>query len=346
MFNIHLKKAVFFLISILFFLCSLIILNAPSDASEGFYSIQTGTYGYNQKALDFAKKQFEMLSGKLSENEREGLRIEEGSKYYIVRLGRFGSMVEADKALENVKAMASDAFILKVTDFESVKILKSYDDKNQKRIESSASAKISPESDQGAKGLIVPKSKNNKKEAAADKKEAVIEPSPENLQANGNTENPLNKLIEDVSVRFDNKDYKKASELLKKGLEKWPDDPNLHAWYGATLLDSGSPETAYEEYRKAAELMPDVPDFHAGMGHSLLDSYIDRAKNSVTAFRKALEIDPDNVSALEGLGIVYVGMGKKFLATEIYEHLKGIDKNAAARLNEFIMWGIEWGEVK
>lgn len=343
MLNIHLKKGAFILINILLFLFLLILPRNSSAASEVFYSIQTGTY--SNKALAFAKKQFEVLSGKLSESEKEGLRIEEGSKYYIVRLGRFNNAVEAEKVLQNVKAIASDAFILKITDLESAKILQSYGDKDQKHIRSNAAAKLRPEPDEEAKDIIATDSKKNS-EAAVDNKEALTEAPPGNLPADGNTENPLDKLIEDVSVQFNNKDYKKASELLKKGLEKWPDDPDLHAWYGATLLDSGSPDKAYKEYRKAAELMPDVPDFHAGMGHSLLDSYIDRAKNSVTAFKRALEIDPDNVSALEGLGIVYVSMGNKLLAAEIYQHLREVDKEAATRLNEFIIWGLDWGEMK
>lgn len=344
MFNIYIKKATFFLINILLFMFSLILLNNTSDASEVIYSIQTGTYSH--KAFSFAEKQFEVLSGKLSENEKKDLRIEEGTKYYIVRLGSFSNITEAEKVLKNVKAIASDAFILKMTDFESVKIFKSYSDKDQKQIESNVSEKLSAEADEGAKGIIAPNRKNKKDGSADNNKESGVDETPNNLPAAGKIEDPRKKLLDDVSVQFNNKDYKKASELLKKGLRKWPNDPDLHAWYGATLLDSGSPEKAYKEYRKAAELMPDVPDFHAGMGHSQLDSYIDRAKNSVTNFKKALEIDPDNVSALEGLGIVYVSMGKKFLAAEIYEHLREIDNEAAERLNEFILWGLDWGEMK
>ncbi|OGW25512.1 MAG: hypothetical protein A2X59_04960 [Nitrospirae bacterium GWC2_42_7] len=344
MFKTYIKKAAFFLINILLFIFSLILPGSPSDASEGFYSIQTGTYSL--KALSFAEKHFEVLSEKLTEDEKNGLRIEEGSKYYIVRFGKFNNAVEAEKVLKKVKAIASDAFMLKVTDVEGVKILKSYDDKDQQQAKSNLPEKFATKLDGGANKIISPNSTSNNNEVADDNMEPGVDDTLEDLQADEDPDDPRNKLLEDVSIQFDNKDYKKASELLKKGLEKWPNDPDLHAWYGATLLDSGSPEKAYREYRKAAELMPDVPDFHAGMGHSLLDSYIDRAKNSVTAFKKALEIDPDNVSALEGLGIVYVSMGKKFLAAEIYQHLKEIDSEAAERLNEFIIWGLEWGEMK
>ena len=118
-------------------------------------------------------------------------------------------------------------------------------------------------------------------------------------------------LLKDVSSQYGKENYGKAAELLRKGIEKWPDNPDLYSWYGATLINMHYPETALQQYKKAVEISPDVPDYHAGVGISLVNIYMDRAKESIDAFKKAIELDPDNVSGLEGLGFVYASIGKK-----------------------------------
>jgi tetratricopeptide (TPR) repeat protein len=152
----------------------------------------------------------------------------------------------------------------------------------------------------------------------------------------------IDSLFNDVSSQYYNQQYGKAAEILREGISKYPDNADLYAWYGATLLNMNIPDKAYEQYRKAAELSPDVADFHAGEGLSLLNGYMDRVKGSIEAFKKALAIDPHNVGALEGLGFVYTSIGKKDLATEIYYRLAPLDRNAATRLSDAINNGINW----
>ncbi|MEW6110161.1 MAG: tetratricopeptide repeat protein [Nitrospirota bacterium] len=319
------KKNICRLFTILLFILSLFGGNA-SPASGGFYTIQAGAYSLN--TLHYAGDRFNALSRALNEYERDYLRIEQSDKYFIVRLGRFDEIAGAGKVLETVKTMVSDAFILEETAFENSKVLIFYD---EKKIDINDGGKPSEISISG------------EKEKPSEKEFSDTEPAKNDP---GYKEDPVARLLDDVSVHYYNQDYGKASELLKKGLAEWPDDPDLHAWYGATLLDTGFPDKAYEEYRKAAELFPAAPEFHAGIGHSLLSIYIEKAKNSVDAFKKALEIDPNNVSALEGLGIVYVSIDRKHLATEIYKRLVKIDPEAAARLNQFIVWGLDWGKIE
>jgi tetratricopeptide (TPR) repeat protein len=130
--------------------------------------------------------------------------------------------------------------------------------------------------------------------------------------------------------------------MLREGIAKWPDNADLYAWYGATLLNMKNPENALEQYRKAVKMSPHMPDYHAGVGVSLLNIYMDRAKESIDAFKKALEIDPNNVSAIEGLGFVYASIGKKELAMEMYNRLIPIDQAASNRLYQAIIQGINW----
>ncbi len=300
------------------------LLSRTSNSSEGFFTIQTGTYSLY--ALEYAGKQFNFLSSKLNENDRIYLRIEEGEKYYIVRLGMFERFTSAVKVLDTVKSLVPDAFILRETDFEDVKVLISYEnhiyenpDKTSLSETPVAEKKQVPVEDVAVNNVPL-------------KPEQIIQ------------EESINNLIDEVAEYYYKQQYGKATKLVRKGLAEWPENPDLHAWYGATLLDMGFPEKAHKEYSKAVKLLPDVPEFHAGVGYSLLDIYIDRAKQSVKAFKKALEIDPYNVSALEGLGIIYVSIDKKHLATEIYDRLKDIDQDAAERLNEYITWGLDWGD--
>ncbi len=154
----------------------------------------------------------------------------------------------------------------------------------------------------------------------------------------------LERLIRDVDSLIEDEQYGKAAQLLRKGLSEWSSNPELYARYGEVLLYLGYPDKAYKQYRKAIELSPDVPEFHTGLGYSLLNSHINKAKESIEAFKRALEISPDDTSALEGLGIVYVSINRTDLALQIYNRLKELDREAAARLYDVIVTGIDWGK--
>jgi tetratricopeptide (TPR) repeat protein len=400
-----------FVIAILLFLPF-----GEASASDSFFSVQAGTYSLSK--IKFAGKQFDFLAENLKEEDRAYLRIEEGTKYYIVRTGRIKDGSEATALRERVKEFVPDAIIVTQENFRDIKIVRLYKKTEPKskpetvlteyytlqignfiiqepakekfeslkktlmekqlkylRIEKIGTdysvrlgkfenfslardfqksvgetvadaiilkAFIKDEQIIEAYGynaedtMVVTKSKDASQDEFAENNEEVY-----NTSVNPE---PVDNLITEISTYYDTDDFGKASELLRKGLAKWPDNPDLHAWYGATLLNMEFPEKAYEEYQKAVELSPDVPDFHAGIGYSLLDIYMDKARNSIAAFRKALEIDPDNVSALEGLGIVYVSIDQKDLATDVYNQLKDIDSEAADRLHQIIDSGLQWDE--
>ncbi len=151
----------------------------------------------------------------------------------------------------------------------------------------------------------------------------------------------LQRKMEEISSLYYNGDYGRAASLIRDALKRWPDNSDLHAWYGATLLNMNYPVKAYREYKKAIDISPDVPDYHAGAGFSLLNVSTKRLEQSVRAFKKALEIDPENAVALEGLGSVYVSINRTDRAMEIYEKLRGIDIEAANRLYNLIKSGVK-----
>jgi tetratricopeptide (TPR) repeat protein len=323
----------FFIVAIV--LCCILTINSIAVASVQFYTIQMGTYSLN--TLKKAKEHFTFLSEQLKEQEKEYLRIEKGSKYYIIRLGQFTTLKEAKNIIHAVTSLVSDAFILKETDFENSELVMMYSrDEKQPALlpmEPSASKKEKIIS----YATPVPAIEPAVSEKAPSPQAAPSPPVPTKQEM-------VNLLIDRIAGLYDNQEYEKAAEVVREGLKRWPDEPDLLAWYGATLLDSGFPDEAYQQYRKATELLPEEPDLHAGLGHSLLDMHVDKALKSIASFKQALEIDPNNVSALEGLGIAYVSIDKKTLAKEIHDRLEKLDQNAATRLNEFITFGIDWGE--
>jgi tetratricopeptide (TPR) repeat protein len=381
-------------------------------ASDRFYSVQAGTYALS--AVKFAGKHFDVLSKKLTKDDRNYLRIEKGTKYYIVRIGRFKDGTRAVALRDRVKEFVPDAFIVSQENFKEIKIVRLYKQTDQvpvleeyytlqmgnfitqepakekfeslkktlmeKQLKYLRIEKIGTDyslrlgkfenfsrardfqksvGDAVSDAIILKAfikdeqlievygSDASDTLVVSDRKQVSLDEIAESNQEVHDTSvnpEPIDNLITEISSYYDEDDYGKAAELLRKGLAKWPDNPDLHAWYGATLLNMEFPEKAYEQYQKAVELSPDVPDFHAGLGYSLLDIYMDKARNSIAAFRKALEIDPENVNALEGLGIVYVSIDQADLATDVYYQLKEIDGEAADRLYQIIETGLEWDE--
>ncbi|GBD99083.1 sporulation related domain protein [bacterium BMS3Abin07] len=280
---------------------------------EEYYTLQLGTF------LRFVQAQQEVDSTarNLKEKDIRDLRIERVDRYYSVRLGKFESYTSAKEFRGHIGKPVLESVILKacMKDEHTVSIY----------AKSSVSQSRVAEGNPASQGRVHGKDKLPLKDTGINNKK-------------------VETLLDEVSSYYDNDEYGKAAGALRKGLARYPGNPDLHAWYGATLLNLEFPDKAYEEYKKAIRIAPDVPDYHAGLGYSLLDIHMEKIRKSVDAFTKALEIDPDNVAALEGLGIAYVSMDKKDLANEIYDRLRVLDIEAAERLNKIIKWGLDWGE--
>lgn len=285
----------------------------PEPELEEYYTLQIDNF----LNVEQAKEKFNAVAKTIHEDKLKYLRIEKAGEYYSVRIGKYENYGLARDFQSGMGEELIGAIILKAF-VKDEQIIDRYGEEE-------------------TSDVIVVEGKKESVEDLFQEREFVqgnVSVNPE----------PVDAIINEVSTYFDNDDLGKAAELLRKGLARWPDNPDLHAWYGATLLNMRFPEKAYEQYRKAIEMSPDVPDYHAGLGFSLLDIYMDKARNSIEAFKKALDIDPDNVDALEGLGIVYVSINKKDLATEIYLQLRELDNDAALRLHQIISHGLDWEE--
>ena len=157
---------------------------------------------------------------------------------------------------------------------------------------------------------------------------------PPRIETDGRAES-VKELIAGISDFVDKEDYEGAIGMIKTGLERWPDSPDLYGWYGSSLLKMNLPDKALKHFRKAAELAPEEPDYHNGVGYALL--YMSRANESVDEFNRAINLAPGHIDALAGLGLAYVNLNQKELALGVYSRLKDIDRDAANTLFEIIM---------
>ncbi len=192
------------------------------------------------------------------------------------------------------------------------------------------------------KGLIIQAKYGPKGVVLSYKDTETIEENEDTSQRANQKE--VEQIIATVESKLDDEDFGRAATLLRDAVKRWPENPELHALYGETLLNMGFATNAYREYKKAVELSPDVSEYHSGLGYSLLNIHMERAQQAIDAFKKALEIDPENVDALEGLGTVYVSIDRRDLAEEVYQRLKEIDPVSAKRLRDIIDSGLEIGQ--
>ncbi len=85
-------------------------LTSLSDASDLFYSIQVGSFLRHE----LAQRQFDRIRETLPEDDLDHLRIEQYHTYHIVRIGRFAQKPAAEALLNKVRALAPEAYIVKV----------------------------------------------------------------------------------------------------------------------------------------------------------------------------------------------------------------------------------------
>jgi Arc/MetJ-type ribon-helix-helix transcriptional regulator len=245
------------------------------------------------------------LGGSLGADDLAALNIEKVDRDFSVRMGQFRDRSSAEKAALRLREIVPGATVMRISG-------PSEDDQQQEPQVYTISGKGRLESGGTTADTVTDRQR-------------------------------MDATMKDISALYGEGNYGKAAELLRRGIEQWPDNATLRAWYAASLLNMQFPDKALEQYRKAAELSPDVPDYHAGVGVSLTNIYLERAKESIDAFAKALKIDPGNTAALEGLGFVYASIGRKDQAMDLYNRLAAKDQNAAARLLLAISNGIDWG---
>ena len=91
---------------------------------------------------------------------------------------------------------------------------------------------------------------------------------------------------------------------------------------------------AINAYKQAIRIDPT----YATAYYNLSSNYtkLGRYRDAIEALKQAIRIDPYDASAHYGLGIAYLGISNKTAALEQYEILKGLDRDLADQLGNYI----------
>jgi tetratricopeptide (TPR) repeat protein len=165
-----------------------------------------------------------------------------------------------------------------------------------------------------------------------------------------------------------------AADALQKAAAALPRNAEAHARLGTALQFTNRTADALAAYRKAVELDPKNLDyrttygivlgtnkqFDAGIaelkkviespGYKSPDAYLNlgwlyrnteprRAEESVAAYRKALELDPENEQAALGLGWAYAYMKSYDESIRSFEKAMQLDPDLSSQALNGIAWG-------
>jgi Flp pilus assembly protein TadD len=108
-----------------------------------------------------------------------------------------------------------------------------------------------------------------------------------------------------------------ALQVADLELAKQPNDVSALVARGDALYALGQRDQAQLAYRAAVQLEPDTTAAQVGLGRTLAQSDPHAAE---TVFLSALSRDPDNVTALNNLGVVRDLQGRHTEAQEAYTH--------------------------
>ena len=101
----------------------LLVLPYCSYASGLVHTIQTGSF----EDMDHANQQFDNIVQTLQKSEIDQLRIEHVGSYYCVRIGKFEAQPDAQKFLERLQPLFSDAMLLEAK-IKNARIRRSFPD--------------------------------------------------------------------------------------------------------------------------------------------------------------------------------------------------------------------------
>ena len=118
---------------------------------------------------------------------------------------------------------------------------------------------------------------------------------------------------------------------VRKAMESEPLSPVVNAYFGAALSNSGQFDLGIRQLKLAIELDPFYYRSHMFLGHGL--EWAHRGEEAIAAYRRALELSPDNPESLAYLGSSLASSGDRSGAMEIMERVKA----AAGRLEPALL---------
>jgi Flp pilus assembly protein TadD len=127
---------------------------------------------------------------------------------------------------------------------------------------------------------------------------------------------------------FKRGDYAGAHTAFKRASELAPGYSPTVAALGASALRLGKVE-ARDAYARAVKLEPTNSEYHAGLGLSIMKFNPNQIEEASAEFRKALEHDKNNATALCGLGYIANAKSDKLPALGFFQRALAADGSSA-----------------
>jgi phosphoserine phosphatase RsbU/P len=132
-------------------------------------------------------------------------------------------------------------------------------------------------------------------------------------------------IVKNIKILTDEKEYKKAIDILKAGLEQYPDNQKLLYNLAKTYLRTNEFSQVIKIIKKYIEKDKDnkFAYYLAGAASYKISDY----GEAIGYFQQALAIDPNFVNALFALGMSFKDKGMKDDAGRCFEKVKNIDED-------------------
>ncbi len=133
-------------------------------------------------------------------------------------------------------------------------------------------------------------------------------------------------------VFFAQEQFQRAAEEFQQAGAK---EPGYHlAWHmaGAALNQAADYAGAERMYQKAIEVKPNAADTYCNLGGAYYN--MQRPDDAIAALRRSIQIDPRYARGLAytNLAVVLNGLGRRDEAEQVYEDLRKVNEEWAARL--------------
>ncbi len=132
--------------------------------------------------------------------------------------------------------------------------------------------------------------------------------------------------------------YQDAFDILGKGLEKQPDQPDLLYDHAMAAEKLDQLDIMEKDLRRLIQLQPDNAHAYNALGYSLADRNL-RLNEARELVEKAAELKPEDPFIMDSLGWTYFRLGQHARAIELLRraHALGNDPEIAAHLGE-VLW--------
>jgi tetratricopeptide (TPR) repeat protein len=151
-------------------------------------------------------------------------------------------------------------------------------------------------------------------------------PDPLMVQLRGLIQSGVSEENEGIRA-LDARDFGKAAEHFRRGIELAPDSPSLHHKLGTALSLSGDTRAAAAQFEEAIRLSPGFSQSHYSLG--LLMAAAGRYREAAERFSAAVRYEPNYVDARLRLGEMLQRTGRPDAALVQYTRVIEIDPRVA-----------------